>query len=98
MYKALYFTSKWKALRIAQLRKAPLCAFCLSQGVITQANIVDHIMPHKGKRELFYDDKNLQSLCKHCHDSHKQRFEKSNKVIGCDINGIPIDNASHWHK
>ncbi|NMA84113.1 MAG: HNH endonuclease [Epulopiscium sp.] len=29
---------------------------------------VDHIKPHKGNEDLFYDINNLQSLCKSCHD------------------------------
>ncbi|HFG0619160.1 TPA: HNH endonuclease, partial [Yersinia enterocolitica] len=32
------------------------------------------------------------------HDSTKQRMEKSGVVIGCDMNGIPIDPNSHWNK
>jgi 5-methylcytosine-specific restriction protein A len=30
--------------------------------------VVDHIKPHKGDEELFYDINNLQPLCKCCHD------------------------------
>ncbi|WP_327198035.1 HNH endonuclease [Sporanaerobacter acetigenes] len=29
---------------------------------------VDHIEPHKGNEDLFYDINNLQSLCKSCHE------------------------------
>ena len=35
----------------------------------------DHIKPHKGKVDLFYDYANTQSLCKECHDMHKHRAE-----------------------
>jgi len=35
---------------------------------VAPATVVDHIEPHKGDEELFYDINNLQSLCKSCHD------------------------------
>jgi len=97
-YHSLYYSSRWKRLRLNQLSKAPLCSYCKAQGLIVAASVADHIKPHKGNDALFYDPDNLQSLCKQCHDSHKQRLEKSGLVIGCDISGAPIDSASHWHK
>lgn len=47
---------------------------------------------------LFFDGTNLQSLCKLCHDSAKQREEKSGVVVGCDVNGLPIDPNHHWNR
>lgn len=32
----------------------------------------------------------LQSLCAPCHDSAKQTMEKSGRVKGCDMNGVPF--------
>lgn len=64
---ALYKTGAWRALRTQQLRRAPLCAECLRAGKIVPATEVDHITPHKGDVNLFFDAKNLQSLCKKCH-------------------------------
>ena len=32
------------------------------------ATVADHIIPHKGNLELFWDEGNLQALCKSCHD------------------------------
>ena len=29
---------------------------------------VDHIIPHRGDPELFWDRSNWQALCKNCHD------------------------------
>lgn len=31
------------------------------------ATDVDHIVPHKGNHELFWDRDNWQALCHHCH-------------------------------
>lgn len=62
------------------------------------ATVVDHKIPHRNDMELFWDRDNWQGLCKCCHDSEKQRLEKSGTIAGADENGIPIDPAHHWHQ
>jgi 5-methylcytosine-specific restriction protein A len=66
--KPLYNSARWKAMRLAQLSREPLCAECLKVGRLTAATIVDHIVPHKCNANLFFDSSNHQSLCKHHHD------------------------------
>lgn len=34
-----------------------------------KAEVVDHIVPHRGDEKLFWDESNWQALCKRCHDS-----------------------------
>lgn len=34
---------------------------------MVQADLVDHIRPHKGDMELFWDGSNWQSMCDLCH-------------------------------
>ena len=82
-----YKTAAWKKLRLWQLKRQPLCEFCLKKGVVEEANTVDHIIPHRGNMKLFFDKSNLQSLSKTCHSSIKQRLEKSGE-FGCDENGM----------
>jgi uncharacterized protein (TIGR02646 family) len=82
-----YKTASWAKLRLKQLSRSPLCCFCKKKGIITEGNTVDHIKPHKGNMEKFFDLNNLQTLCKSCHSSTKQRFEKSGE-FGCDSEGI----------
>lgn len=67
-YKYLYNTARWKKLRIKFLKENPLCAECGKIGIVRPAEVVDHIIPHKGNKELFWDEDNLQALCKECHD------------------------------
>ena len=62
------YDAKWRRARKRFLRSHPLCANCLSQGVLTPATVVDHIVPHRGDRALFWDENNWQPLCKSCHD------------------------------
>lgn len=46
---------------------------CERLGRITPATVADHIKPHEGNPELFWDEDNLQPLCKRCHDSKTAR-------------------------
>lgn len=65
--KRLYNSPLWRTLRAQQLAKDPWCADCLSNGMHVVATEVDHIKPHHGDPNLFFDAKNLQSLCKPDH-------------------------------
>jgi 5-methylcytosine-specific restriction protein A len=88
---------KWQRAREGFLKKHPFCEDHKRRGYIIVAEVVDHIVPHRGNDKLFWDRDNWQSLCKQCHDSHKQRLEKSGIESGCDVDGIPIDVNHHWH-
>jgi len=89
-WKWLYKTGTWSALRASQLRQQPLCETCLASNRIVAAIVAHHIVPHKGDKNKFYNGK-LKSLCKKCHDSIEQSYEKLGyyKEIGKD--GWPID-------
>lgn len=58
---------------------------CERRGHITPATVVDHIIPHEGNLELFWDENNIQSLCKSCHDrktAGEGRWGKKGAVYG----------------
>jgi 5-methylcytosine-specific restriction protein A len=42
----------------------PICNQCQRE----PAAVLDHIVPHRGDRNLFWNQSNWQSLCKSCHD------------------------------
>lgn len=90
------YNGRWQKYRERYLRENPLCVMHQEQGRTVAAEVVDHIVPHKGGHKLFWDPKNHQALCKQCHDRHKQRLEKSGAVIGCGLDGVPIDPSHHW--
>jgi 5-methylcytosine-specific restriction endonuclease McrA len=48
----VYKTARWKRLRKHQLARHPLCKFCLELGVVTAANVVDHVVPLSPPRPL----------------------------------------------
>lgn len=87
------YGSRWQKARLHYLAAHPLCAYCAKQGRTTAAEVIDHIKPHKGDMALFWDSSNWQPLCKHCHDSHKQREEKGSRVYIFDADGLPIENG-----
>lgn len=57
------YDATWRKYRRWFLERHPLCNICGAP-----ATVVDHIIPHKGDKELFWDINNHQALCKHCHD------------------------------
>jgi 5-methylcytosine-specific restriction protein A len=57
-----YKTARWQRLRGMQLRRHLLCKFCLERGIVTAANLVDHVIPHRGDWNAFVLVE-LQSLC-----------------------------------
>jgi 5-methylcytosine-specific restriction enzyme A len=58
----------WQKARAHYLRAHPLCVYCEREGITKAAEVVDHITPHKGDWDLFWDSDNWQSLCKRHHD------------------------------
>jgi len=89
---------KWQAARAVFLQAHPLCAMCQQRGVVTAAQVVDHIVPHRQDMKLFWDRKNWQPLCHSCHCAHKQRLERSGDMMGCDEHGLPLDPHHFWHQ
>lgn len=89
---------RWQQYRKQFLVEHPLCEMHQARGQVVAAEVVDHKTPHRGDESLFWDTSNHQALCKQCHDSHKQRMEKTGRVVGCDANGIPLDQGHHWRR
>jgi 5-methylcytosine-specific restriction enzyme A len=51
---------------------APVMSRCHSDGVRTPADVVDHVVPHRGNVDLFDDELNWQALCYRCHARKSQ--------------------------
>ena len=62
------YDAKWRRYRKAYLSQHVLCEECKKQGRTTLATVVDHIIPHKGDQQLFWDASNHQALCESCHN------------------------------
>lgn len=88
-----YKTKRWQILRRIILEQQPACNRCGHQ-----ADTVDHMTPHKGDVEVFFDPGNLQALCKPCHDSWKARKENGRLDTACSEAGYPEDPGHPWNK
>lgn len=94
----LYNEARWRKTAATWLEYYPCCVLCLVRGRINQGAmdnqtarqrnlIVDHIAPHRGSSDLFWDQSNWQTLCRMpCHDQDKQRHEAAGR------------NAEQWYQ
>lgn len=73
---------RWQKARAAYLAENPLCVYCRRIGRVEAATVVDHIKPHRGDEQLFWDEGNWQPLCASCHSSIKQAEEAKAKGWG----------------
>lgn len=66
--RALY-NAAWRKARRAFLELHPFCVECHRRDLgFVPAEVVDHIIPHRGDRLKFWDKDNWQPLCKRHHD------------------------------
>ena len=95
-WKRLYGTTEWRRSREFTIEKDEhLCQVC-GTATIPGHNLrhptVDHIIPHRGDEELFFDLDNLQLLCASCHNvkSNSERLGiKPN--YGTTLEGWPVE-------
>jgi len=64
------YNYRWQRASKLYLAEHPLCEICLKKNppITKAATLVDHIEPHRGDYDLFWDERNWQSSCKDCHD------------------------------
>ncbi len=77
-WRGWYKTARWQRLRWSVLvRDCFTCRMCSIVKSDTSQLVADHTIRHGGDAALFWDEQNLQCLCSTCHNSHKQRAERS---------------------
>ncbi|WP_412063993.1 HNH endonuclease [Rhizobium sp. SYY.PMSO] len=79
-WRAWYKTSRWQKLRMSVLVRDLFTCQMKGCGRIeadTSQLVADHKIPHHGDEALFWDENNLQCLCKPCHDKLKQKEERA---------------------
>lgn len=74
------YSRQWEKARTAFLKVNRFCRRC---GKL--ATVVDHRMPHRGDKALFWDRENWQPLCVACHSGTKQREERRDEKEGLAI-------------
>lgn len=69
------YNYRWQKESRRWLAVNPLCVECKSEGRLTPATCVDHIKPHRGNMQLFWESSNWQGLCDQCHTAKTARGE-----------------------
>jgi 5-methylcytosine-specific restriction protein A len=69
------YDRQWQKASSLFKRQYPLCLGCEAIGRVAPTEVVDHVVPHKGDRELFWDQSRWQPACKWHHDVVKQQLE-----------------------
>lgn len=64
------YDTKWEKESEAYRKANPRCCRC---GAPTA--VVDHVVPHRGDKRLFWSRSNWQPLCQPCHSRAKQAAE-----------------------
>jgi 5-methylcytosine-specific restriction protein A len=101
----LYRTQRWRRMAKHQVDvDEPLCRMCKAEGRLVQAEIADHVKPHRGDENKFWNGE-LQSLCARHHLrklNHEQYERRTGKPYrrrsGCDASGMPTDPEHPWHR
>ena len=86
------YTAQWDKQAKDFLADHPLCLGCEAVGRIEAAVLVDHVVPHGGDRELFWDRGNWQACCKWHHDAVKQRLEAAFARSRIDRASLALDS------
>ena len=72
----------WQRLRLCHLRDHPLCEKCLAKGKVVPGEDIHHIKSPFNydnmtiDMQLAFDDNNLQTLCKTCHQEEHNRKDR----------------------
>jgi 5-methylcytosine-specific restriction protein A len=70
------YDAQWDRAAAAFKIANPLCLGCASVGLSRATAAVDHVEPHKGDREKFWNADNWQPACAWHHDRVKQILER----------------------
>ena len=69
------YDERWIKERSAYLARNRECLGCKAVGLSITADVVDHIIPHRGDPNLFWDFSNWQPACYWHHNSIKAALE-----------------------
>jgi len=76
-WKRWYKLARWQQLRLKVFLRDLYKCQAKDCGKHIADPVCDHIKPHRGDEALFWDEANLQTLCKPCHDRLKQHEEQA---------------------
>lgn len=80
---SVYNNKIWRNVRKSVLlRDDGLCQYCLSNGLVKKAEVVDHFIPVRDDYDKRYDTDNLVSACYECNNkkSLDEELLRNNKI------------------
>ena len=81
-----YKTVRWRKLRERRLKlDGYMCKECRRYGKTKPADTVHHIYQAKDYPELFWNIKNLISLCSNCHNEMHDRTTRELTKLGIEL-------------
>lgn len=87
-WRAWYQTARWKQLRLhVFIRDHFTCQWkgCGKLEGKPSQLVAHHVRRHKGNANLFWDEANLITVCKACHDGPIQAEEARAAALGLDL-------------
>jgi 5-methylcytosine-specific restriction enzyme A len=77
------YDPQWERATAHYRAAHPWCLGCMAIGLYRKTQVVDHIVPHRGDRNLFWSESNWQPCCRWHHDSIKQSLELQFRLGQC---------------
>lgn len=99
-YMRLISSGRWRALRRKALARHPACVRCESQGRITVATEVHHVVPCEGAateaemKRLMFDPHNLMPVCHACHVELHKEMGRSGKEATRRLNEMRVNEIN----
>lgn len=88
------YNTRWEKARRTFLARSPLCLGCEAVGRVEPAVLVDHVEPHGGDSDRFWDTSKWQGCCKWHHDVVKQRLEDRFARGGLAASDLRLDSLA----
>jgi 5-methylcytosine-specific restriction endonuclease McrA len=87
------YTTPWDKAAAGHRAKHPLCVYC-AMGAWgdaprdTAADLIDHLIPHRGDQAIFWNRRDWVSSCTDCHNGPKQRTERNPRALAVLANAV----------
>lgn len=73
------YTSRWDAASRGHRHHHPLCTYCALVDEVKAADLTDHLYPHRGDQDVFWNRAYWVSSCNDCHNGFKQSIERKGR-------------------
>ncbi len=69
------YTTRWDKAAATFRARRPWCLGCEAIGDSVPTELVDHVVPHNGNQDVFWDTALWQPCCRHHHDVVKRKLQ-----------------------